>query len=263
MTGVKVAGGGSAFAVSFGHVSPPARHAARRSIARLRPLRRGPPCHDRRTSGRRPALGRPRRCPRGSPQCLLIARAGARSGATARAPPRRRRRCSASCAGRAIAGSIPTTTTPTGSTPRRRRSAVGATRSARSGISPSPRPPRGMRSRSTGRVDPRSLHVTLTLAREPFDIPGVLVSLATSSNPVPVLRALEPPFYHYRRLVWRADLPPARRRLVACRAARHSARTQARHGVPRRAEAAVRLLTLLGDLTDSSAVNRAVEGDTA
>ncbi|MBP9898224.1 MAG: hypothetical protein KBF28_07630, partial [Gemmatimonadales bacterium] len=52
-----------------------------------------------------------------------------------------------------------------------------------------------------GRVDPRSLHATLLLAREAFDISGALVSLATSTNPVPALRALEPPFYHYRRLV--------------------------------------------------------------
>lgn len=113
-----------------------------------------------------------------------------------------------------------------------------------------------------GRVDPRSLHVTLTLARETFDIPGVLVSLATSSNPVPVLRALEPPFYHYRRLV---SVLQTYRLLAA------DSSLAALPDIPRGLKPGTvypgapklrRLLTLLGDLTDSSAVNRAAEGDT-
>ena len=113
-----------------------------------------------------------------------------------------------------------------------------------------------------GRVDPRSLHVTLTLAREPFDIPGVLVSLATSSNPVPVLRALEPPFYHYRRLV---SVLQTYRLLAA------DSSLAALPDIPRGLKPGTvypgapklrRLLTLLGDLTDSTAVNRASEGDT-
>ncbi len=113
-----------------------------------------------------------------------------------------------------------------------------------------------------GRVDPRSLHATLLLAREAFDISGALVSLATSTNPVPALRALEPPFYHYRRLV---SVLQTYRLLAA------DSSLAALPDIPRGLKPGTvypgapklrRLLTLLGDLTDSSAVNRVADGDT-
>ncbi|MBK7594007.1 MAG: L,D-transpeptidase family protein [Gemmatimonadetes bacterium] len=113
-----------------------------------------------------------------------------------------------------------------------------------------------------GRVDPRALHATLLLARDPFDIPGTLVSLAASPNPVPALRALEPPFYHYRRLVSVLQtyrLLAADSSLAALPDIPRGLRPGAAYpGAPKLR----RLLTLLGDLTDSSAVNRAVDGDT-
>lgn len=112
-----------------------------------------------------------------------------------------------------------------------------------------------------GRVDPRSLHATLTLVRDPFDIPGTLLSLAASANPVPALRALEPPFYHYRRLVSVLQtyrLLAADSSLAALPDIPRGLRPGASYpGAPKLR----RLLSLLGDLTDSSAVNRPVEGD--
>jgi murein L,D-transpeptidase YcbB/YkuD len=113
-----------------------------------------------------------------------------------------------------------------------------------------------------GRIDPKQLHRALTTVRDPFDASGTLTALASTPNPVPLLRALEPPFYHYRRLVsilqtYRilakdstlAELPTIPRGL------RPGAVYQ---GAPKLR----RLLTLLGDLRDSAAAGRAVEGDT-
>ncbi len=113
-----------------------------------------------------------------------------------------------------------------------------------------------------GRVDPKQLHRALTMARDSFDTPGTLTALASTPNPVPMLRALEPPFYHYRRLVsvlqtYRilaadstlAELPTIPRGLRP---------GTVYEGAPKLR----RLLTLLGDLTDSAAVRRPAEGDT-
>ena len=113
-----------------------------------------------------------------------------------------------------------------------------------------------------GRIDPRQLHKTLTMARDPFDGAGTLTALATAANPVPLLRALEPPFYHYRRLVsilqtyriLAADSTLAELPLIP-RGLRPGATYE---GAPKLR----RLLTLLGDLTDSAAVRRPTEGDT-
>lgn len=113
-----------------------------------------------------------------------------------------------------------------------------------------------------GRVDPRRLHQTLTLTRDPFDAAGTLASLAAAANPVPLLHALEPSFYHYRRLMsilqtyrllaadsMLAQLPTIVRGL--------------RPGAPYLGAPKLRrLLMLLGDLTDSASVHRPGEGDT-
>lgn len=113
-----------------------------------------------------------------------------------------------------------------------------------------------------GRVDPRTLHATLLLARDSFDVSGTLLTLATSTNPVTVLRALEPPFYHYRRLVSVLQtyrLLAADSSLAALPDIPRGLRPGASYpGAPKLR----RLLTLLGDLTDSTAVNRVAEGDT-
>lgn len=113
-----------------------------------------------------------------------------------------------------------------------------------------------------GRVDPKQLHPTLAPTRDPFDAAGTLASLAAAANPVPLLRALEPPFYHYRRLLsiletyrlLATDSTLAQLPMIA-RGLRPGAPYP---GAPRLR----RLLALLGDLTDSAAVHRPAEGDT-
>jgi murein L,D-transpeptidase YcbB/YkuD len=113
-----------------------------------------------------------------------------------------------------------------------------------------------------GRIDPRALHPTLNLKREPFDASAFLTEVSRSPQPGTVFRGLEPTFYQYRRLLsslttYRVlaqdssllPLPTMPRRL--------------RVGMPYDGAARLRrLLTLLGDLTDSAAVHRPEEGDT-
>lgn len=113
-----------------------------------------------------------------------------------------------------------------------------------------------------GRVDPRSLHPTLRLVREPFDVARTLGELARAAAPAGIFRALEPPFYQYRRLqsvleTYRllardtalALLPEMPRKLTP---------GMTYQGAPQLR----RLLTLLGDLQDVAAVRRPAEGDT-
>ena len=112
-----------------------------------------------------------------------------------------------------------------------------------------------------GRVDPRALHPTLVLRREPFDALAFLTAASRSVQPAARFRALEPTFYQYRRLqsalvtyhVLAQDssllpLPEMPRRLKV--------------GMPYQGSPRLRrLLTLLGDITDSASVHRSTEGD--
>lgn len=113
-----------------------------------------------------------------------------------------------------------------------------------------------------GRVDPRTLHPTLDLKREAFDVAAFLDGTSKAAQPAPLFRALEPPFYQYRRL---------QSVLVTYRIlARDSSLqrlpempTRLRPGMPYAGAPRLRrLLTLLGDLTDGEAVRRAEAGDT-
>ena len=113
-----------------------------------------------------------------------------------------------------------------------------------------------------GRVDPQRLHRTLTLTRDPFDAAGTLASLAAATNPVPLLHALEPSFYHYRRLMSILQTY----RLLAADSTLAQLPTIVRGLRPGAPYAGApklrRLLTLLGDLKDSASVHRPAEGDT-
>lgn len=52
-----------------------------------------------------------------------------------------------------------------------------------------------------GELDPGRLHPALRLDRPPFDAHAVLGALLDAPDPLSVLRALEPPFHQYRRLL--------------------------------------------------------------
>lgn len=112
-----------------------------------------------------------------------------------------------------------------------------------------------------GRVDPRTLHPTLNLKRDPFDAVGFLTETSRSAQPSANFRALEPTFWHYRRL---------QAALVTYRILAQDSSLLSLPELPRKMKPGVvyagaaqlrRLLRLLGDLSDSSAVNRAVVGD--
>ncbi len=113
-----------------------------------------------------------------------------------------------------------------------------------------------------GRVDPRVLHPTLRLSRDPFDAARVLTELSESSQPSRVLSALEPPFYQYRRL--QAVLVTYR--LLANDSARLALPELPARLRPGMAYAGApqlrRLLTLVGDLRASADVHRPEVGDT-
>lgn len=112
-----------------------------------------------------------------------------------------------------------------------------------------------------GRVDPRTLHPTLNLKREPFDATSFLTQTSQAAQPSANFRALEPTFWHYRRL---------QAALVTYRILAQDSTLLTLPELPRKMKPGVtysgapqlrRLLRLLGDLTDSADVNRAVEGD--
>ena len=103
-----------------------------------------------------------------------------------------------------------------------------------------------------GRVSPESVHATLKLPIEPFDLAATVDSLARSSQPNDILRRLEPSFLHYWLLIAalvryqqlardsaQFVLPPMPRRLEA--------------GAPYAGVSTLRrLLRLLGDDRDST-----------
>lgn len=113
-----------------------------------------------------------------------------------------------------------------------------------------------------GRVDPRSLHPTLRHRRDAFDVPAFLTSVATVDAPTQAFRALEPKFYQYRRL---------QSVLVTYRLLARDSASLALPEMPKRLRVGMayagsaqlrRLLTLLGDFSDTSAVVYAVGADT-
>lgn len=112
-----------------------------------------------------------------------------------------------------------------------------------------------------GRVDPRTLHPTLQLKRDPFDATAVLTEASRATQPAAVFRALEPIFYQYRRL---------QSALVTYRILAQDSSLLSLPDLPRKLKVGTtypgaarlrRLLTLLGDLSDSASVHRAAEGD--
>lgn len=113
-----------------------------------------------------------------------------------------------------------------------------------------------------GRIDPRTLHPSLRLAREPFDAPRILSEVAVARQPAQVFRALEPSFYQYRRL----QSLLVRYRLLAQDSSRlvlPDLPDRLRPGMAYRGAPQLRrLLTLVGDLRDRAEIDRAVEGDT-
>lgn len=112
-----------------------------------------------------------------------------------------------------------------------------------------------------GRVDPRVLHPTLQLKRDSFPAAAFLAEASGSPQPAPLFRALEPKFYQYRRL--QAALVTYRilardSSLLPLPAMPHNLKVGTAYaGAPQLR----RLLKLLGDLTDSTAMHRPVEGD--
>lgn len=113
-----------------------------------------------------------------------------------------------------------------------------------------------------GRVDPRSLHPTLRHRRDPFDVPAFLASIATIDTPSHAFRNLEPTFFQYRRL---------QSVLVTYRLLARDSASLALPEMPKRLRLGMtyagsaqlrRLLTLLGDLADTSAVAYAAGADT-
>ncbi len=113
-----------------------------------------------------------------------------------------------------------------------------------------------------GRIDPRTLHPSLRLAREPFDAPRILSEVAAARQPAQVFRALEPSFYQYRRL----QSLLVRYRLLAQDSSRlvlPDLPDRLRPGMAYRGAPQLRrLMTLVGDLRDRAEIDRAVEGDT-
>jgi len=113
-----------------------------------------------------------------------------------------------------------------------------------------------------GRIDPRELHPTLRLAREPFETARVLSELSGSDRPAAVFRALEPSFFQYRRL----QSVLVTYRLLAQDSARLVLPTmppRLRLGMAYAGASQLRkLLRLVGDLTESSAIAREAVGDT-
>ncbi len=113
-----------------------------------------------------------------------------------------------------------------------------------------------------GRIDPRTLHPSLRLSREPFDAPKILADVATARQPAQVFRALEPSFYQYRRLqsvlVTYRILAQDSARLVLPELPDRLRPGMTYRGTPQLR----RLLTLVGDLRDRTQIERAVEGDT-
>lgn len=113
-----------------------------------------------------------------------------------------------------------------------------------------------------GRIDPRALHPTLRLSREPFDAPRILSDVATARQPAQVFRALEPSFYQYRRLqsvlVTYRILAQDSSRLVLPDLPDRLRPGMIYRGTPQLR----RLMTLVGDLRDRTQIERAVEGDT-
>ncbi|MES2305512.1 MAG: L,D-transpeptidase family protein [Gemmatimonadota bacterium] len=112
-----------------------------------------------------------------------------------------------------------------------------------------------------GRVDPRTLHPTLMLKREAFDATAFLADASQAAQPAASFRALEPRFYQYRRL---------QAALVTYRILAQDSTLLSLPELPRKLKVGTtyagapqlrRLLTLIGDLSDSSAVHRAGEGD--
>ena len=112
-----------------------------------------------------------------------------------------------------------------------------------------------------GRVDPRALHPTLVLRRDPFDASAFLTESSRATQPGAVFRALEPTFYQYRRLL---------SALVTYQVLAQDSTLLPLPEMPRRLKAGMpyqgaprlrRLLTLLGDLSDSASVHRPAEGD--
>ncbi len=112
-----------------------------------------------------------------------------------------------------------------------------------------------------GRIDPQTLHPTLRLKRDPFDAITFLTDASRSAQPAAIFRGLEPGFYQYRRLqsalVTYRILAQDSTLLALPEMPRKLKRGTAYAGAPRLR----RLLTLLGDLTDSVSVHRASEGD--
>jgi murein L,D-transpeptidase YcbB/YkuD len=112
-----------------------------------------------------------------------------------------------------------------------------------------------------GRVDPRVLHPTLRVTREPFDAARILTDLAGSPQPARVLSALEPAFYQYRRL---------QAVLVTYRLLANDSAKLALPELPPRLRPGMsyagapqlrRLLTLVGDLRAPADANRPEAGD--
>lgn len=113
-----------------------------------------------------------------------------------------------------------------------------------------------------GRVDPRSLHPSLRHRREAFDVPAFLSGVVSVDAPAQVFRTIEPTFYQYRRL---------QSVLVTYRLLARDSASLALPEMPKRLRVGMlyagsaqlrRLLTLLGDLSDSSAAAQPIGGDT-
>lgn len=112
-----------------------------------------------------------------------------------------------------------------------------------------------------GRVDPRTMHPSLNLRREPFDATALLSDASHSAQPSQLFRALEPPFYHYRRL---------QAALVTYRVLAQDSSLLTLPEMPRPLRPGMpylgapklrRLLTLLGDISDTATSRRPADGD--
>ncbi|MES2124272.1 MAG: L,D-transpeptidase family protein [Gemmatimonadota bacterium] len=112
-----------------------------------------------------------------------------------------------------------------------------------------------------GRVDPRIMHPSLNLRREPFDAGALLSEASRSAQPAQFFRALEPSFYQYRRL---------QSALVTYRILAQDTSLLALPEMPRPLKVGMpypgapqlrRLLTLLGDISDTATSRRPAEGD--
>lgn len=112
-----------------------------------------------------------------------------------------------------------------------------------------------------GRIDPQTLHPTLQLKRDAFDATAFLTDASRALQPAATFRALEPSFYQYRRL---------QSALVTYRILAQDTSLLSLPELPRKLKVGMpyagavrlrRLLTLLGDVTDSASVHREVQSD--